>query len=396
MHSPGERVTDQGVDEVGRRVSAVSERVYLDHAASSPLRAEARAAMDEAWGQAGNPSSLHASGRAARRILEESRESIAAGLGARPGEVVFTSGGTEANNLVLLGALGARPERPRLAIGGGDHPSVAEVAGRLPDRVDVFGLDPSGRLLPDLSAIGPQTALVSVLLVNNETGVVQSVDAVLAAAQRAGAWCHTDAVQAFGHLPLSFADLGVDALTVTAHKIGGPVGIGALVLRRERTLAAPGFGGGQERKLRSGTAMTALAAGFAAAAGAAVAELDAESTRLAGLRARLVAGVIAVPDVVVNGDPPVSPAILNVTFRGCRADDLLLILDAAGIDCSTGSACTAGVHQPSDVLLAMGRSEADASASLRFSLGRSSDAAAIDRVLTVLPEAVVRARAAFQ
>jgi len=377
-------------------VSAVPERVYLDHAASAPLRAEAAAAMHEAWGQAGNPSSLHTAGRAARRILEESREAIAAALGARPAEVIFTSGGTEANNLILLGALGARRERPRVAIGGGAHPSVAGIAERIPDRVDVLALDASGRLRPDLAAIGPGTALVSVLLVNNETGVVQSPAPVRAAAVSSGAWWHADAVQAFGHLPLDFAGLGVDAMTVTAHKIGGPVGIGALVLRREITLAAQGFGGGQERKLRSGTAMTALAAGFAAAATSAVAELPVESVRLAALRDRLVAGVAQLSDVAVNGDPPVSPAILNVTFRGCRADDLLLILDAAGIDCSTGSACTAGVHQPSEVLLAMGRTEADAAASLRFSLGLGSDDSSIDRVLAVLPDAVVRARAAFQ
>ncbi len=376
-------------------MSAMSERVYLDHAASAPLRPEAQDAMNRVWARAGNPSSLHTAGRAARRILEESREALAASLGARPADVVFTSGGTEANNLILLGALGARPERPRLAIGGTEHPSVAGVAERLPEQVDVLAVDASGRLLGELSAIGQQTALVSVMTVNNETGVVQPLDPVLAAARSAGAWCHTDAVQAFGHLPLNFTGLGVDALTVSAHKIGGPVGVGALVLRRELTLASPGFGGGQERQVRSGTGLTALAAGFAAAATISTAELAAEPARLTGLRALLQAGVAALPDVVINSSAPVSPAILNVTFRDCRADDLLLILDAAGIDCSTGSACTAGVHQPSEVLLAMGRSEPDASASLRFSLGRSTDQGAVERVLAVLPEALVRARAAF-
>jgi len=376
----------------------MTNRIYLDHAAGAPLLAEARAAMERAWALPGNPSSLHTAGRTARRMLEESRESVAECLGARPTEVVFTSGGTEANNLILLGAAGARPERPRLVIGGGEHPSVAGIAERLPGRVDVLALDGSGRLQPGVeSVIGPATALVSTMLVNNETGVVQPLEAVAAAARSAGAWLHTDAVQAFGHLKVRFDDLGVDALTVSAHKIGGPVGIGALVARRDLTLAAPGFGGGQERHVRSGTAMVALAAGFAAAIRAAGGDRAVESRRLRGLRARLAEGALAVvPDAVVNGDEPVSPAILNVTFRHCRADDLLLLLDAAGIDCSTGSACSAGVHQPSDVLLAMGRSEPDASASLRFSLGRATDAAAIDRVLAVLPDSVARARVAFQ
>ncbi len=375
----------------------MTDRVYLDHAAGAPLLPSARAAMEAVWELPGNPSSLHSAGRRARRLLEESRESLAASLGCLPTEVVFTSGGTEANNLVLLGAAGARPERPRLVIGGGEHPSIAGVVERLPGRVDVLPLDADGLVRPAAEVvIGAETALVSTMLVNNETGVVQTLDAVAARASEAGVWLHTDAVQAFGHLPLDFAALGVDAMTVTAHKLGGPVGIGALVVRRELTLAASGFGGGQERMIRSGTAMTALATGFAEAARCAVAELEVESSRLRELRDQLVAGVVtAVEDVRVNGAEPVSPAILNITFAGCRADDLLLILDAAGIDCSTGSACTAGVHQPSEVLLAMGRTPDEASASLRFSLGRSTDADAIEKVLAVLPEAVARARTAF-
>lgn len=375
----------------------MTERVYLDHAAGAPLLPAAGEAMAAAWARPGNPSSLHTAGRTARRQLEESRESLAESLGARPGEIVFTSGGTEANNLILLGAAGARPERPRLVIGGGEHPSVAGVAERLPGRVDVLPLDADGRLAAGWEAvIGGDTALVSTMLVNNETGVVQDLGAIRDRAGEVGAWVHTDAVQAFGHLPLDFAALGVDAMTVTAHKLGGPVGIGALVIRREVSLAAPGFGGGQERRVRSGTAMTALATGFAAAARAAVGDLAEEAARLGVLREALARGIgAAVAGVRINGVEPVSPAILNVTFAGCRADDLLLMLDAAGIDCSTGSACTAGVHQPSEVLLAMGRSVDEASGSLRFSLGRATDAAAIERVLAVLPDAVARARAAF-
>lgn len=372
----------------------MTDRIYLDHAAGAPLLPQARLAMDQVWSRPGNPSSLHTAGRSARRSLEESRESLAECLGAHPTEIVFTAGGTEANNLILLGAAAARPGRPRLVIGAGEHPSVAGVVERLPGRVDVLGVDPGGRLRPGTDAITRETALVSTMLVNNETGVVQPLEVVVGAAREVGAWVHTDAVQAFGHLRLDFAALGVDALTVTAHKLGGPVGIGALVVRRDVALDAPGFGGGQERRVRSGTVMVALAVGFAAAAQVAVGDLAREAARLTTLRDRLVQGISALPEVVVNGSAPTSPAIVNVTFRGCRADDLLLILDAAGIDCSTGSACTAGVHQPSEVLLAMGRSEADASASLRFSLGRTTDEEAIERVLAVLPEAVVRARAA--
>ena len=378
-------------------MATVSERDYFDHAAGAPLVEVARAAMDAVWRLPGNPSSLHTAGRSARRLLEESRETLAGCLGAHPTEIVFTSGGTEANNLALLGA-SSRPGRPRLAIGATEHPSVTGVIERLPGRVDVLAVDRDGRLQTSgLDVITERTALVSTMLVNNETGVAQPLEQVLAAARAADAWTHTDAVQAFGHLPLDFADLGVDAMTVTAHKLGGPVGIGALVVRRDLALAAPGFGGGQERKVRSGTAMVALAVGFAAAARAAVGDRETEAARLGVLRERLAAGITdSIADVMVNGTAPVSPAILNVTFTGCRADDLLLMLDAAGLDCSTGSACTAGVHQPSEVLLAMGRSVDEASASLRFSLGRSSDAAAVERVLAVLPEAVDRARAAFR
>ena len=375
----------------------MAERVYLDHAAGAPLLAEAAEAMAAVWRLPGNPSSLHTAGRTARRLLEESRESLAAALGCLPAEVVFTSGGTEANNLILVGAVGARVERSRLAIGGGEHPSVAGVVEKLPGRVDVLPVAPSGRLADGAEAvIGAETALVSVMLVNNETGVAGDLAPVRDRAAEVGAWVHTDAVQAFGHLPVDFGALGVDAMTVTAHKIGGPVGIGALVIRRELTPAAPGFGGGQERRVRSGTAMTALATGFAAAARLAVGDLETESARLKELRESLLRGIVAgVADVRVNGEAPVSPAILNITFTGCRADDLLLILDAAGIDCSTGSACTAGVHQPSEVLLAMGRTPDEASASLRFSLGRGTDTAAIEKVLAVLPEAVERARTAY-
>ncbi|MFZ1412883.1 MAG: cysteine desulfurase family protein, partial [Micropruina sp.] len=374
------------------------QRVYLDHAAGSPLVPQAWEAMAEIGVRPGNPSSLHAAGREARRHLEQARESLAESLGARPADVVWTSGGTEANNLAILGGLAGRaalsPERSQLVISGIEHPSVAAVRGLLPERVREIDTLPSGQVDLDHAArlIGPTTALVSVMTVNNETGIHQPVGEIAAIARAGGAWLHTDAVQAFGHLPLDFARSGVDAMTVTAHKLGGPVGIGALVVRREVALAPIGFGGGQERKLRSGTVPVVLAVGFAAAARVAVAQQAGEASRLGLLRDRLVAGALAIAGVKLNGHGPSSSAIVNLGFAGCRADDVLMLLDAEGIDAATGAACSAGVHQPSDVLLAMGSTLAEASGALRFSFGPSTSRADIDRLLGVLPQAVHRAR----
>jgi cysteine desulfurase len=369
-------------------------RTYFDHAASSPTVPEAAAAMAELLGRPGNPSSLHAAGRAARRVLEEARESLAADLGARPGEVVLTSGGTEANNLAVLG--GTTAERPRRAVSAVEHPSVAAAKGRLDD-VAELPVSASGQLDLDAAAglVDARTGLVSVMWVNNETGAVQPVAAVAELAHRAGASAHSDAVQAFGHLEVDFGASGLDLLSVSAHKLGGPVGIGALVVRRGVSLAPVGFGGGQEARLRSGTVPVALAAGFAAASRVAAARREQEARRLGSLRDRLITGALAaVPDTTSNTVEPCGPAIVNLTFAGVRADDVLLLLDAAGFDASTGSACTAGVHQPSEVLLAMGRSPAAAAASLRFSFGPDTTEGQVDALLAVLPGVVGRARAA--
>lgn len=373
-------------------------RSYLDHAASAPTLPEAAAAMVAVLGLPGNPSSLHTAGRSARRVLEEARESLAGDLGAHPTEVVFASGGTEANNLALLGgrAAAAAAGRPVLAISAIEHPSVAAVRERVSE-LTVLPVTGSGHLDVTAAAdlVGERTGLVSVMWVNNETGAVQPVPQVVASARAAGALVHSDAVQAFGHLPVDFAASGLDLLSVSAHKLGGPVGIGALVVRRGVKLAPAGFGGGQEARLRSGTVPVALAAGFAAASRVAVANLAEEAERLGALRDRLIEGLrVAVPECRVNTHAPSSPAIVNVTFPGTRADDVLLLLDAAGIDASTGSACTAGVHQPSEVLLAMGHSEAEASASLRFSFGPGTTESQVDALLAVLPGAVERARSA--
>ena len=370
----------------------MTTRCYLDHAASSPLAAAVLAAMTPALEQAGNPSSLHASGRMARRLLEDARESLADCLGARPDEVVFTSGGTEANNLALLGA--ARPGSV-VAISAVEHPSIAAVRERVAG-VRVLPVAASGHLDVDAAdaLIDDAVGLVSVMWVNNETGAVQPVERAVALAHEAGAVAHSDAVQAFGHVPVDFGGSGLDLLTVSAHKLGGPVGVGALVVRRGTAVAPSGFGGGQEARLRSGTVPVALAVGFAAAARIATERLDAEAARLTALRDRLIGAAVAATGCVSNTIGPCGPAIVNLTFPGVRADDLLLLLDAAGVDASTGSACTAGVHQPSEVLLAMGRSLADAGASLRFSFGPSTTTDDVDRVLAALPQAVRQAAAA--
>ncbi|MFZ1283155.1 MAG: aminotransferase class V-fold PLP-dependent enzyme, partial [Propionicimonas sp.] len=222
------------------------------------------------------------------------------------------------------------------------------------------------------------------------------VDELVEVARSAGVFSHSDAVQAVGHVPVDFATSGLDLLSLSAHKLGGPVGIGALVVRRGVSVVPTGFGGGQESRVRSGTVPVALAVGFAAALRDAVARLDTEALRLTALGDRLIAGVRGIPEVRVNTVGAASPAIVHVTVRGTRADDVLLLLDAGGIDCSTGSACAAGVHQPSEVLLAMGRTAAEAAAGLRFSFGPTTTAADVETLLAVLPSAVERARSAFR
>jgi cysteine desulfurase len=382
-------------------------RTYLDHAATTPMVAAAAEAVTARLGTVGNPSSLHASGRAARRVVEESRELIAGLLGAMPAEVIFTSGGTEADNLAVKGGYGARarPEgRSRVVVSAIEHHAVldpatwlASVAGA--DLVEV-GVDPTGRVRPaDVAgAVDDRTALVSIMWANNEIGTLQAVSEVAEIAHRVGAWAHSDAVQAAGHLPVDFAASGLDLMTVTGHKLGGPVGVGALIARRELGLQPVLHGGGQERDVRSGTVDVASVAGFAAALEVAVSSQVAERERLESLRAGLLAAVLAAdPDAVVHGpaDPAERlPGVLNVELPGCSSDALLLLLDAAGIDCSTGSACTAGVARPSHVLLALGRTDTQARSALRFSLGHTSTQADVNAVARALPEILSRARAA--
>ena len=366
---------------------------------------EAIEAMTEQLGLVGNASSLHATGRRVRRVVEESRETIADTLGARPSEVVFTSGGTEADNLAVKGLYWARRPRKRLLISSVEHHAALDPAHWLADsqgaRVELLQVDELGRVHPDTlrAAIArdpDDVAMISVMWANNEVGTVQPVHVLAAIAHDSGIPFHTDAVQAVGQLPVSFADSGADALTVTGHKVGGPLGVGALLLARGLTPVSVMHGGGQERDVRSGTLDGPAIAGLATAIRVAVKEQEALSRRLTGLRDELIQRVRqAVPDVVLNGDPTDRlPGNAHFSFPGCEGDALLMLLDAKGVECSTGSACSAGVAQPSHVLLAMGADAATARGSLRFSLGHTSTQDDVDRLIEVLPAAVERARRA--
>ncbi|HEU4676246.1 MAG TPA: cysteine desulfurase family protein [Motilibacteraceae bacterium] len=386
--------------------------VYLDHAATTPMLPEAVEALTAHLGSVGNASSLHASGRRARRVVEESRETVAAALGARPSEVVFTGGGTEADNLAVKGIYWARragdSRRTRVLASSVEHHAVMDPVQWLADAegaqvewlpVDSLGRVDLGALEAALAREPESVALVTVMWANNEVGTVQPVAEIVETAHRYGVPVHSDAVQAVGHVPVDFAASGLDALTVSAHKVGGPIGVGALLVGRDVPLTALLHGGQQERE-RSGTVDAPAVASFAAALKATVAGLEERVARLAALRDRLVAGVLAqVPDAVLNGDPSPDPAHrlagnAHFSFPGCEGDSLLLLLDARGVECSTGSACSAGVPRPSHVLLAMGVPEELARGSLRFSLGHTSTAADVEALLAALGPVVERARRA--
>ncbi len=381
-------------------------RTYLDHASTTPMVPEAIEAMTGELTRVGNASSLHGSGRAARRVVEDSREVIAALVGAKPVELIFTSGGTESNNLAVKGAYWSRRDLGRTGVVSSaiEHSAVLDSVGWLGQAagaaVELVGVDADGRVDPVhlVRAVSDQTAVVSLIWANNEVGTVQPVAAAAAAARAHGAVAHSDAVQAVGHLPVDFGASGLDLLTFTAHKLGGPYGVGALLARRETGLTAVLHGGGQERDVRSGTLDVAAIAGFAAAVTVAVGRLDEERERLWRLRTELVDAVTAaVPEVVLNGttDPELTlPGVVNLSFAGCAADSILMLLDAAGIDCSTGSACSAGVSQPSHVLAAMGRTDDQARSALRFSLGHTTTSADLHALVRALPDAVTRARTA--
>jgi len=383
---------------------------YLDHAATTPLSGAALAALTRELARTGNPSSLHGSGRRARRAVEDAREAIAAAAGAHPSEVIFTSGGTESDNLAVKGMYWSRvaedPKRRRILCSAVEHHAVLDTVEWLErhEGAEVTWLPVDGEGVLDLDVLQTElsrdpgsVALVTVMWANNEVGTIQPIPQIVELAHGAGVPMHSDAVQAFGSVPVHFKDSGLDAMSISGHKIGGPVGVGALLLGRAVKLTPVQHGGGQERDVRSGTLDTASIAAFAAAADAVAAALPTESARIAALRDSLIDGVHErVPEAVLRGAPGDGrlPGNAHFTFPGCEGDSLLFLLDLAGIESSTGSACTAGVPRPSHVLLAMGLDEETARGAQRFSLGHASTEADVDALLAALPEAYARARQA--
>ena len=393
---------------------AGAQRVFLDHAATTPMLPEAREAWLEASAMTGNPSSLHAAGRRARQIVEEARESIADDLKTRPSAVIFTSGGTEADNLAVKGLFWARKARlgvaaPAVVASAIEHHAVLDPVEWLGkhEGADVMWavVDAAGRvdvasLAEFLSAHANKTALVTVMWANNEVGTVQPVHDIARLCKDAGVPFHTDAVQALGQLPMDLSTLPAAAVTISGHKVGGPFGVGALIVDPHESIVPVSHGGGQERDVRSGTFDAPAIAAFAVAVHHAVTQQQAHAQHLSALQVMLADGIReAIPDAIING-PLVGdattrlPGNVHVSIPGAEGDALLMLLDAAGVDCSTGSACTAGIPEPSHVLLAMGVDERTSRSSLRFSLGRTSTAADVDAVIGALPAAVDRARRA--
>ncbi|MFW0774567.1 cysteine desulfurase family protein [Paenarthrobacter nitroguajacolicus] len=384
--------------------------VYLDHAATTPLSAEALAVMTRELSRTGNPSSLHGAGRRARRAVEDARETLAAAAGAHPSEVIFTSGGTEADNLAVKGLFWARrdenPSRTRILCSAVEHHAVMDAVEWLEKHeganVVWLPVDGEGKVRIDvvrqeIERDPGSVALITVMWANNEVGTIQPVKEIVELAKPHGIPVHSDAVQAFGSIPVDFRGSGLSAMSVSGHKLGGPVGVGALFLGRAVKLTPVQHGGGQERDVRSGTLDTPAIAAFAAAAEAVTANLVSEQERLSLLRDRLIRGIHeSVKDAVLRGAPGEGrlPGNAHFTFPGCEGDSLLFLLDLAGVESSTGSACTAGVPRPSHVLLAMGLDEDTARGAQRFTLGHSSTDEDVDALLKALPEACLRARQA--
>ncbi|MGW1626395.1 cysteine desulfurase family protein [Streptomyces sp. NPDC002172] len=382
---------------------------YLDHAATTPMLPEAVEALTAALRVSGNASSLHASGRKARRTVEESRETLAEALGARPSEVVFTSGGTEADNLAVKGLYWSRrdadPARTRVLASPVEHHAVLDAVHWLGEHegatVEYLPVDTYGRVHPEalreaIERNPDDVALATVMWANNEIGTVLPVRELAAVTNEFGIPLHADAVQAFGQVPVDFGSSGLAAMTVSGHKVGGPYGIGALLLGREHTPVPVLHGGGQERHVRSGTLDVPAIASFAVAGRLAAERREWFTREIGALRDALIDAVrTAVPNAILGGDPVDRlPANAHFTFPGCEGDSLLLLLDAQGIECSTGSACTAGVAQPSHVLLATGTDPDLARGTLRFSLGHTSTQADVEAVAKAIGPAVERARAA--
>lgn len=371
--------------------------VYLDHAATTPMVPAAKRAFVDALEIVGNPSSIHSMGQNAQRMLEEAREMVASSLGCDPIEVVFTSGGTESVNLAIKGLYWARSAgnaRRRIVVPRGEHHATIDTVEWLEQHegaiIQWLPIDDRGTISIEALAAAlaefNDIALVTMLAANNEIGTIQPVAEVVALCSRYGVPVHSDAVAAYRHLPIDFSSSGLNALSVSAHKIGGPLGIGALVLSRNTAIEPLIHGGGQQRKVRSGTQDVPAAIAFGVAA-----RLPASA--LTTLRDRLISGVqTVVPTAILRGDPTNRlDNNAHFTFPGCEGDSLLFLLDAAGVSVSTGSACQAGIPEASHVLLGMGLTEADARGALRFTLGHTSTAEDVDALIAALPAAHDRA-----
>ena len=376
---------------------------YLDHAATTPVLDEAREVMLAILGEDfGNPSSAHAHGRRAKEAVEDARERVASATGCSPAEVVFTGSGTEADNLGIKGAIHKRRGNGNhVVVPAFEHHAVLDTA----ENLHKHGMDVTFLTVPESGAVDPaavaavvrsDTLLVSVMTVNNEIGTIQPIAEIAAAVKAANpnTVVHTDAVQALGNLPVDVSAWGVDLAAFSAHKFGGPKGVGALFVRSTVPVEPLLHGGGQERGMRSGTLNVAGIAGMGVAAEIAAREVDEKAQRLTLLRERMWAEIQdTVEKVALNGDSEkLVPGTLNVAFEGAEAETLLLLLDQKGIACSAGSACQSGAIDPSHVLKAMGVRRDRAIGSLRFSLGRSSTEEDIDALLAALPEAVATAR----
>lgn len=362
------------------------ERVYLDWNATTPLRPEAKAAMAQAWDMAGNPSSVHAEGRQARRLVEDARAIVAGAVGGQPENVVFTSGGTEANSLALTPGLrrGGIPVQ-RLLVSAIEHASVL-AGGRFPAAaISTVGVTPSGVI--DLerlrAALDGPPALVSVMLANNETGAIQPVAEVAEIVRAAAGVLHVDAIQAFGKIPFDLASTGADLLTLSAHKLGGPKGAGALVLAEGVANFEPLLrGGGQERGRRAGTENVAAIAGFGAAVKAAVTDMAADRARVQALRNHLEAGLRSIPGTIIfSDDIERLPNTVLFTAAGVKAETAVIGFDLAGISVSSGSACSSGKVQPSHVLQAMGYGPELAQGAVRLSMGWSTSQTHVEKAL---------------
>ena len=400
-------------------MTPMSEHVYMDHAATTDMLPEALEAYTEQVRRGGNPASLHSGGRSARMALEIGRERVALAMGAEPVELILTSGGTEADNMGILGLYRTRraadPTRTVVVLSAVEHHAVTETAQWLAKhegaQLEWLPVDETGRVLPGslretLERSADRVALVTVMWANNEVGTVQPIAELGEICASFDVPLHVDAVQAFGSIPVNAHLSGISTLAVSAHKLGGPVGVGALYAPRTVKLEPSSYGGGQERDVRSGTVNAAGAAAFGAAVETVLTKQPAEIARLARLRDRLVEGIRReVPDAVLRGVEPAVPereaehpvrlpGNAHFTFPGCEGDSILFLFDAAGVATSTGSACNAGVPRPSHVLLAMGVDEETARGAQRFSLGHGTTPEDVDTVIAAVADVYARARAA--